>query len=385
MLLHGENMNINIKASQSMNANKTTNYENNFLRIPEDYRIKHKLEIGEFVNFRNVNGGSVTLQIAKAYISDMFSDPLSAYVTDEVFEIINLDDSIEVVNDITLGADPEYFLIDKYTGKLIDASSKFNKWGEVGCDGLLGEIRPLPSIDPNIVVTNIGKLLARAKKSVGDNISMMAASYFKEVPAGFHLHFGIPKRILGKKPETGALINSIVRSFDYYLAPLGVVMEGGEESGRRSAPFLTYGKVSDYRIDCNTLEYRVPGGCFLKHPIFTKGLLSLGAVIIEDAVSRYKSLTNGFKEFNCDIKPNDIYPNIPCLTDLFSMMCTPDSSAAKRHITVIREDVQKMLGYNKRSCDINKLFDNIETSFSNNIDINWKLEQTQLKHFNMVG
>ena len=370
-------MNINIRVSNYMTVNTETNNENLYIRVPEDIRIKYNLRIGNYVNFNNKGGGTTTLKVEKSYMNDAFFEgSLDACVTEEIYNRIRFEDPIEVINTINLGADPEYFLLD-LNGGLLDARAYFTKWDMVGTDGLLGEIRPSPDLCSKVVTANIGKLLDTAKKAVGDDVSMVASSFHRGISAGFHLHFGIPQEILNKKDEFSTMIRSVVRALDFYLAPISTIVEGSNESGRRSAPSLTYGKVSDYRVRHNTLEYRVPGGCLLKHPILTGGLLALGATIVEDAISRYKVLTNDFTDFGNEIEIADVYPNIPDLKELFRIICTPDSSLARQYLTNIREDVSKMLGYEKRKTEIDLMFDNIDTYFSRDIGLNWNLKSDE--------
>jgi len=39
----------------------------------------------------------------------------------------------------------------------------------------------------------------------------------------------------------------------------------------------------------------MPGGSLLRHPILTRGVLGLGAVVIEDIISRIKICTDSFE------------------------------------------------------------------------------------------
>jgi hypothetical protein len=44
---------------------------------------------------------------------------------------------------------------------------------------------------------------------------------------------------------------------------------------------------------------------------------------------------------------------------------------AKRHLDTIRRDVEDMVGYAGRANSINNFFDNIETTFSIDVEDNW--------------
>ena len=357
-----------------MTLNEETNNEKLYIRMPQDVRLQNGLQIGDYIHIKDKNDGSITLMVEQSYINDVFSDgALSARVTESIYNQIEFENHIEVVDTITLGADPEYYLVNRLNGSLMDAMSYFTKWEAVGSDGLLGEVRPEPSLEPREVTANIGRLLATAKSTVGDDVSMLAGSYYMGISAGFHLHYGLPQSILANRNKFEPMINSILKALDFYVASISVIVEGEVDSGRRSSSFLAYGKVSDYRISHNTLEYRVVGGCFLKHPILTDGLLALGATVVEDAISRYKVLTENFTKCDDEIKITDLYPNLPTVRELFRIICTPDSTLAEQYFATIKEDVSKMLGYHEKSTPINLLFDNVNTYFSNNIGDNWGL------------
>jgi hypothetical protein len=172
--------------------------------------------------------------------------------------------------------------------------------------------------------------------------------------------------------------------FRHYVGVLSIIPEGSIDSGRRCAPFVSYGKVGDYRIDYRTLEYRVPGGALMKHPILAKGLISIGATVIEDAISRISEYTNGFDNTGSPSLIDDLsklYPNIPDTESLFKIICTPDISIAKKHMNNIIKDISQMIGFNDRAGSINEFINNIENNFDSNIDLNWQTRKGQNNSF----
>jgi len=72
---------------------------------------------------------------------------------------------------------------------------------------------------------------------------MLAASYYMGISAGFHIHFGLNPSILGSHRGPRAnLLRQVVRALDYYVGIPATISEGQEDSTRRTAPYLEYGK-----------------------------------------------------------------------------------------------------------------------------------------------
>jgi hypothetical protein len=140
---------------------------------------------------------------------------------------------------------------------------------------------------------------------------------------------------------------------------------------------VDYGKPGGYRLDARTLEYRVPGGSLLRHPKLAKGILGLGAVVIEDAVSRIYEKTDGFKNLklmSTEGNIRELYPHIPNIHDLFYMICNFNTEAAVNQVKVIIDDVKQMVSFKNRQKAVEDFFTSITTGeiFSNDIEYNWR-------------
>ena len=396
-------MNIPITISKTMNDAEVT-IESRTIKVPRDLRESTGLILGDFLAVRRNDGQWISLTIEKAFDEDAKANPLSAYVTSRVYPLISKGGSqscvVEPVNGITLGCDPELMVIDRTTGNLISAQYFFNlkKWGAVGYDGLLLELRPLPSTDEAVVVENMYSLIATARSylnsctmfpstmlagissfqgrsAVARNIKNNTAMYQPntQVTAGFHLHYGLPKEILGYQKNFVA--QQVVKALDYYVGIPAVVPEGYGDNYRRTVQGIEYGKPGMFRLDHRTLEYRTPGAALMKHPILAQGLIGLGAVVIEDIVSRVKTITNGFTQLNeiaADADIRILYPNIPPVMEIFRSICSPTTDVAKSYLSVIRGDVEKMVGFAARADSINNFFNNIETVFPIDVEANWR-------------
>lgn len=286
--------------------------------------------------------------------------------------------------DITLGCDPEFFLIDKYTKKLLHAYMFFNRWDQVGSDGILAELRPHYSLTPFGLVYNLYKLiistrdiLNRNYKYNSDNIMMLAASNYKKAVAGFHLHFGLPKVILGKNLRNTVLMYNIVKILDYYIGLPASILEGEVDAMRRSNIFISYGKPSDFRLDNRTLEYRVVGGNMLKHPVLSIGLIALGNIVIQDIISKLKWNSNNFTKLyllNYNTYFKDLYPDVLNTSSVYSLICSPCTRNARVYLDNVYTGIQQMIGYREKSGDIDRFFNCIfnNIQYNNDMEYNWR-------------
>ena len=395
-------MDIPVKVSKMMN-NAEGIIESRTIKVPRDLRESAKLNLGDFVAVKTNDGRFISLVVEKAFGEDAKADSFCAYVTSRIHPIITKggtqDCDLDLVNGITLGCDPELMVIDKTTGDLVSSQYFFGlkKWGPVGYDGLLLEFRPLPSIDEAVVVDNMYNLIATARRSldtcktfpntmlagissyhgraaVARNIKANTAMYQPntKLTAGFHLHYGVPKEILGWQKNFVA--QQVVKALDYYVGIPSVIPEGHTDSYRRTLQGIEYGKPGMFRLDHRTLEYRTPGAALMKHPILAQGLIGLGAVVIEDICSRVKTITSGFTQLSEIANDADIrilYPNIPPVMEIFRAICSPTTDVAKSHLAIIRKDVENMVGFASRADSINNFFNNIETVFPIDVEENW--------------
>ncbi len=357
--------------------------ERKVIRIPKDLREASNTKLGGFLNMRTTDNSIISLSIERAYEEDVKNDSSSAYVTDEVFKLLTNKSSnicdVKLVNNITLGCDPELILVDKKDASIITAAKYFKKWDAVGCDGLLLEFRPLPSTDENVVITNIFNMLRQARQKINDPQVMIAAvSSYQKITAGFHLHYGIPNELLGYDKIN--IAGQIVKILDYYVGVPSILPEGKDDNYRRTVPYLAYGKPGNYRLDNRTLEYRVPGAALMKHPTLARGIIAIGATVVEDVVSRIKHCTDNFTKLDyasTDKDMHELYPDIPDVMTIFSIICSPDTNSAMTYYDNIKSGIEKMVGYKKRADSINEYFKCVEseTQFSPDMEVNWYKNQ----------
>lgn len=389
-------MRISIRVSNIMD--KKSRYlgsvEDRVIRIPQELRDVHSLELGEFVTLRSSDGGIVALKVSLCYNKDVAGDALAACVTRNVFGALQLkeiekphEQEIEIYEGITLGCDPELFLVKRIGGELVHASKLVKKYGQVGHDGLLLEIRPLPSTSEVVLTQSIWQCLYRARKMLdsskrldGSKIMLVAASYYGGLAAGFHLHFGIPKIIRGghRGGKRWSLRNQIARALDYYVGIPSIIPEGETDNARRSAQHIVYGKPGEWRQEGATFEYRVPGGSLLRHPVLTMGIIGLGAIVMEDAMSRIYACTDGFKNLGVVRAPRDlqeIYPNVPDIFELYKTISSVSIKPAMDCLESITNDITQMVGFERRKKSIEPMFRCLYngTKFSPDVENNWRL------------
>ena len=382
-------MQIPIKISETMNKETAINYsyENRIVRIPAVCREKYRLKLYDFITLKSCNGELVTLQVVEAYKKDVITNPLTAFVTAEIYNHLYITNTslqeIHPITNITLGCDPELYLVNNLTNNIVSANRFVKKYEDVGYDGLLMEIRPMPSITVKGLTTNIYNLFLKARKKINEKpegkcISMRAASCYKNgVTAGFHLHYGLPSKLLGKHYDVVVIARLMVMVLDYYVGLLSIIAEGKEDVARRTIPYIKYGKPGEYILDNRTLEYRLPGGYLLRHPALSEGLIALGITVVEDLVNRINVCTDGFINLSEMKTLKDmkwLYPNLPTIENLYHFICNSDDAPARTQLKTIITDIRQMVGYNERSQYLETLFTILieNTKFDNNIENNWR-------------
>jgi hypothetical protein len=393
--------NINIKISEIMSQdNGVYEEEDNVIRIPKVLREQMGLSVGQDITLTSVRGAPVVLTINPAYKADADTDSNYCYVSGTIFNLVNIANQcpVEKIESITLGCDPEFFLVDNQTRQLLRASSFFKKWGEIGHDGMLVELRPRPATNPGILTDNLYELITQTRQILNLNLNnydpnrimLFGASSYDtglqhafghgsniHATAGFHLHFGLPKKLLGSTAETINAMCKISNVMDYYVGIPAIIAEQTNDYRRRNNTCVSYGKPGDFRLDNRTFEYRVPGGSLLRHPALTYGLINLGSFVITDVINKLKGETNDFEDIGndkIDIAISKFYPEIPDLNALFNIMCSPSVSEAEKLIGGILENLSNMIGFGEKEKDIISFFNVIKNSehINNNIEANWR-------------
>lgn len=377
---------IDVSATMTGESEWNQQFENRIIRLPRHARERYGLPTGSFVHLRTNTGDMMALQVIPAFIEDSAKGNDVGYVSDATMKQLQVVNhgiqEVERVNNITLGCDPEVFITDTQTKHIISATRFFQRTGEVGHDGMLLEFRPRPSIDAGMVTGNIWNLIQRARQVLdrhpeGNRIAMVASSGMQGLTAGFHLHYGLPNAMLGRRAPVRHLANLMVSLFDYYIGVPAVLPEGEMDHQRRTVAYCDYGKPGGYRLDSRTFEFRLPGGSLMRHPVLTNGLMSLGAIVVEDFVSRLRERTDNFlaiRDIQTLTEIRQLYPNLPNPIDIHNMVVTINLQGARNAFPSIMEDVRNMVGYKERSVATEQFFDCILKGINYGPDLfhNWR-------------
>jgi hypothetical protein len=266
------------------------------ISLPHKLRRDVEVIVGQFLQLRgNTN---VVLEVCEPLVVNQEF----AFVSPCVFDKIQGKDIEFKVLDVTLGCDPEFFIL--WGSRHIIASNYLPFQGQIGADGGLGELRPMYGLHEDQVVDNLRSLISKVPRSLkrtqwlkgfpqdGNQFSYQAHSYFLGTAAGFHIHLGIPPEILNTSRNFNrSAINHIVRCLDWYVS---VPLVPLEVAPQRRIGRSQYGQPGDYRPTNITLEYRTPGAFYLRSPKLARGLLGLSLMVTETIVSRMKVASNGF-------------------------------------------------------------------------------------------
>ena len=366
--------------------------EDRLIRIPSGLREEQGLSPGLFLCLNSKSGDPVSLQVSTAYKKDIEENEGCVFVSQDTHNLLGIEkiSGIKPADDILIGCDPEFFLIDKSTGSNVSASHFFPHCGDVGSDCGLAELRPRPGLKESVVSKNIYDLMKKAYSHIHGralfkkkDIRMVGASHMNNAAAGYHIHFGLPQFMLRTTPEKIKLLAFVVNLLDYYIGIPAIIPEGSTDCKRRSKRYSKYGKPGDFRADdLMTLEYRVPGGHLLRHPVLSSGLLAISTVVMKDVLSRLQVYTNGFTNpcpFDTYESLRFLYPSLPSRQDVYNCIVSEDISLALSRIDVILNDISMMVGYEENRMPIIRYFEYILAyvsegeSFPESIETNWRL------------
>lgn len=182
--------------------------------------------------------------------------------------------------DITIGADPEFGIINKNNRIIYPDLPGTGTLGLDGC-GEVAEVRPRHSTNPLKVVSNIkAALMSGTYKKVLDKCTWKAGNMVKRCPIGGHIHFGIPNTTNYER---------MINCLDSFLAIPVAIIEKKEEALQRMR--AGYGCLSDYRNQQWGPEYRTLGS-WLVSPEIAAAVLSLAKVIMYDVVNGDLSISD---------------------------------------------------------------------------------------------
>lgn len=190
--------------------------------------------------------------------------------------------------DFTVGTDSEFLIVHPRTNRLVLAEDYVTLEDDLGKDanGRSWEVRSLPSKNPVTVVQSIKDIM---QKAVIDNPEFfgwkwVAASFFKGLPLGTHVHFGLNKRIINPK-------DACEQFLDHYVGAITLLLEDKKEGVARRAydkspagHDVSYGKAGQFRNKNWGFEYRTPS-CCMGSPYAMSAIMALSKVVMFEAIN----------------------------------------------------------------------------------------------------
>jgi hypothetical protein len=351
------------------------------IRLPQKMREGMELLVGQFMQVR----GRETLVLQIGGNLDVFHE--CAYVSPDNFDKIKGSDAaVEFrILDVTLGCDPEFFILWKK--QLISAATYLPFSGQIGADGNLGELRPMYARHEDDVVRNIAQMIPQIKGKMkrstwakgfpanGDPFEIEAHSYHHGLAAGYHVHMGIPPEILNTRKEFSRIaMNHLVKCLDWYVS---VPLVPLEVNSQRRLGATSYGKPGDYRPSNLTLEYRTPGGFYLRTPTLARGMMGLCLMVAENVVSRMKAASKNFSKLN-KLTPADLHEimPIPEAEEIKGVLLSKEPYTAQSHMESIQKELGTLPTYGKHQQAVEDFFSEVGTGRvpGPNLINNWKVD-----------
>lgn len=349
------------------------------IRLPQKMREEMGLLVGQFMQVR----GKETLVLQIGRNLDVFHE--CAYVSPSNFERIEGGTVEFKILDVTLGCDPEFFILWKK--QLISAATYLPFSGEIGADGTLGELRPMYARHEDDVVKNIGKLIPAIPTTMkrikwangfpedGRTMDIEAHSYHQGMAAGFHVHLGIPPEILNtRKHFNKVAMNHLVKCLDWYVSVPTIPLETSH--GRRLGE-TSYGRPGDYRPSDVTLEYRTPGAFYLRTPTLARGLMGLCLMVAENVVSRMKLASKNFAKLD-KLTPADLQEimPLPAPEKVRGILLSKEPYTAQSHMDEIQKQLSVLPTYGKHQDAIEDFFSEVGNGRvpGPNLIQNWKVQ-----------
>lgn len=261
---------------------------------------------------------------------------------------------VKNIKEFTCGTDSEFVMINPENNKLVPIVDYVNRKDDFGADEhLLGctvEVRSKPFPNPSQVIASVQTIMQKAvrKQPLLSQFRWYAASYYKGIPLGSHIHFGISKKIISAQDAGKQFL-------DHYVGAISLLLEDRKQGlarrkyhkrGRR------YGFAGDVREkNYGGFEYR-PISCFFSSPHVACAMITLGKVVMYEAInnksfkpSNYVT-NNDFMSMNTE-KLYKLFPKIWC--EITKMALYPQY---KEILSIIPYLVDNRLSWNSPSKDM---------------------------------
>jgi len=254
-------------------------------------------------------------------------------------------------HEASLGCDPEFVFVD-FLGRVCRANSFLPKFGKIGHDGALGELRPAPGPNEKIVVENLRELIRKLPGKISQKfpvpgvLQAEAHSEKNNCAIGFHIHIGAPKAVTSFiAPGTRTFIESFIATLDYFV---GIPAMIPDENDTRRLGDGDYGKPGDWRVSrFNTIEYRTPGGFHLRSPVYAAGIMALALCAGENILSYIEKKSLGWARLN-EANNFDLLRyrySMPSKQTIRSVLNSPGKAAGIKFLPEIIKSLQAFESY----------------------------------------
>lgn len=348
------------------------------ISLPQELRQDLGVLVGQFLQIKS-GAAELVLQVT----APLATPQSCAFISSAEYPKVKQGGIEYKVLEVTLGCDPEFFIL--WNNKRVVAATYLPFIGQIGCDGELGELRPTYGRHEDQVVATLGHLIPRIPGKMkrepwahgyperGEQFSYEAHSYLGGVAAGFHVHMGIPPEILNTRRDFNrAAMNHIVQCLDWYVSVPLVPLEA--DHSRRLGK-SNYGRPGDYRPSNMTLEYRTPGGFYLRTPTLARGLLGMSLLVVENLVSRLKVASNNFVNLHkltaADF--HEIMPK-PEPDKIKGVLLNENINLSRYAMNDIRKQLESLPSFGKHRRAVEDFFSVVEEKEQPgpNLLVNWK-------------
>jgi uncharacterized small protein (DUF1192 family) len=411
----------------------TDRNEFEIIRLSKKTRDELDIKPQSLISIKNGNK-ILRLRIRKAFQEDVETwGSNRAFLNEHNHDILHSGSGKNKITEVTpfigltIGCDPEFLFINKRTNDIQIAKAllekkinspfgiRISKYGYIGYDGnsSLGELRPDPVTinEGKRLINNIRNLILSIKKGRlinSKDTRVIASSFFNHLPAGFHIHFGLPdiyitgENLLQEKNEKYdfecnitdderilILPSLVIKSLDYHI---GMLIQEIDDLHRERTWKTQYGKAGDFRVHQYTLEYRVPGGMFLKTPRLTKQLLASSSLVVANTLSLIKEITNDYKKKEIlNIKKLESNFNkalgIPDTLEVPRILNGEETlSTTEKHslMTDISKNLEGMAGANATTKDFVAMAFGVQAPPVRHFKDRWEAEADLVEHWSLL-
>ncbi len=314
------------------------------IRVPEPLRKSFKLDYGDYLIF-NTDIGNFSVQVIKSTYEDMIEYGDRHAFVNEYSPILDSKNSDVFIqpHELTVGCDPELFLLNRKTHRVLPAYKILPKESQFGSDGDLAELRPDYALSPEQLVLNIRKIISGIPYKIPLSLYPYTSSWHALRSCGFHIHLGLPIELLSfAVDKTDTFIKNIILALDYFVGIPAAALDPDDK--RRFCK--KYGSPGDYKLSMRTLEYRTPGGFHLRSPAYSRSLITSAFRVIEEIIKDAEEASGGWLDAS-KIVDFDYFKdryNLPSKGRIKSIYSTKDRSELKHETIKIHEKLKSLIG-----------------------------------------